>query len=146
MLRKMILLACTLAGAGWVHAQQPQDIDPDLLAYIEEIEADVGLKRFGPVRLGELEGYETATVTVAVNPSSYTTIAVICGPSCEEINGAAYGPFEKEIAKASSPGYEAVIQVPPGNGETVEVKVDMITCEWDTCPFAIQAFTPPASQ
>ncbi len=146
MFRKAVLLVCALAGAGWAYARQTQDIDPDLLAYIEEIETNVGMKRFGPVRLGELEGYESATVSVAVNPSSYTTIAVICGPSCEAINGAAYGAFSKEIAKAEKPGYEAVIQIPPGNGASVEVKVDMITCEWETCPFAIQAFTPPAPQ
>jgi len=146
MLRKLMLLTCALAGAGWVQAQQTQDVDPELLAYIAEIEANVGMKRFGPVRVGELEGFETATVTVDVNPSTYTAIAVICGPSCEQITGAAFGPFDKEIAKAAQPGYEAVIQVPPGNGASVEVKVDMIACEWETCPFAIQAFTPPAGQ
>lgn len=145
MIRKAILLACALAGAGLAHARQTQDIDPDLLAYIEGIEEDTGTKRFGRVMLGELEGADAATISVPVDPSSWTFIAVICGPSCEQINGTAYSASGKEIAKAPMSGSDAVIQVPPGNGATVAVKVDMLVCEWDTCPYAVQTFTRTGS-
>jgi hypothetical protein len=145
MIRKAIWLACALAGVGWAHAQQTQDIDPDLLAYMEEIEEDTGATRFGRLLLGELEGSDAATVSVSVDPSTWTFIAVICGPSCEQINGTAYAASGTEIAKAPSAGYDAVIQVPPGNGVSVNVKVDMLTCGWETCPYAIQTFTRPGS-
>jgi hypothetical protein len=145
MIRKAILLACALAGAGLAHARQTQDIDPDLLAYIEGIEEDTGTKRFGRVMLGELEGADATTISVPVDPSSWTFIAVICGPSCEQIDGTAYSASGKEIAKAPMSGSDAVIQVPPGNGATVAVKVDMLVCEWDTCPYAVQTFTRPGS-
>lgn len=145
MIRKTIVLACALAGAGLVHAQQPQDIDPDLLAYIEGIEEDTGTKRFGRVMLGELEGADATTLSVAVDPSTLTFIAVICGPSCNQIDGTAYSPSGKEIAKAPMSGSDAVIQIPPGNGASVDVKVEMLACGWETCPYAIQTFTRPGS-
>jgi hypothetical protein len=146
MFRKAVLLACALAGASWAYARPAQDIDPDLAAYLDEIEAAAGIKRFGPVRLGELEGYDSATLDVTINPSTYTTIVVVCGPSCDEVSGVAYDASGKEIAKAPLPGYDAVIHVPPGNGASIEVKVDMRNCQWDTCPYAIQAFTPQDGQ
>ena len=145
MIRKAILMACALAGAGWAHAQQTQDIDPDLLDYIEGVEEDTGAKRFGRVLLGELEGADATTISVTVDPSTWTFIAVICGPSCVQINGTAYNASGKEIAKAPKHGFDAVIQIPPGNGASVDVKVDMLVCEWETCPYAIQTFTRPGS-
>jgi hypothetical protein len=141
MFRKAVVLACAIAGAGLAFAQQTQDIDPDLLAYLEEIEANTGVKRFGQIHLGEMEGERTETIEMTVDPSTYTVIAVICGPDCEEINGAVLDASGKEIARSPMAGYEAVIQLPPGNGDRVKVKVDMDVCNWETCPYAIQAFT-----
>lgn len=143
MFRKAVLLACALAGAGLAFAQQTQDIDPDLLAYLEEIEADTGVKRFGPIHLGVMEGERSETVEVSVDPATFTFIAVICGPDCEEIDGAILDKAGAEIARAPSAGYDAVIQLPPGNGDSVRVKVDMHVCNWDTCPYAVQTFTRP---
>lgn len=145
MIRKAILLACALAGADLAHARQTQDIDPDLLAYIDGIEEDTGARRFGRVMLGELEGADATTLSVTVDPSAWTFIAVICGPSCDQIDGTAYSPTGKQIAKAPMSGSDAVIQIPPGNGASVDVKVDMLACGWDTCPYAIQAFTRPGN-
>jgi hypothetical protein len=145
MIRKALLLACALAGAGMAHARQTQDIDPDLLAYIEEIEADTGAKRFGRVMLGELEGADSTTLSVAVDPSSWTFVTVVCGPSCDQIDGTAFDFSGKKIAKAPMSGFDAVIQIPPGNGASVDVKVDMLACGWDTCPYAVQAFTCPGN-
>lgn len=144
MIRKLVVAACAVAAAGWAHAWQPQDIDPDLLEYIEQVEQDTGLKRFGQVMLGELEGADATTVSVRVDPSVNTVIAVICGPSCELIDGTAYNASGKQIAKAEYASTEAIVHVPAGNGDRVDVKVDMLTCGWDTCPYAIQAFTAPA--
>jgi len=143
MVRKAVLLACAVAGAGFAFAQQTQDIDPDLLAYIEEIEEDTGAKRFGPVHLGEMEGGQGETVSVTVDPATYTFIAVICGPSCMEITGAAQDEKGRELVPAPRAGFTSVIQLPPGNGDMVKVKVDMLVCEWDSCPYAIQTFTRP---
>ena len=145
MIRKTFLLACALAGAGWARAQQAQDIDPDLLAYFEEIEGDTGTKRFGRVMLGELEGADATTLDVVVDPSTWTFIAVICGPSCEQISGAAYDASGKQVSKAPVAGFDVVIQIPPGNGASVDVKVDMLVCGWETCPYAVQTFTRPRS-
>ena len=99
----------------------------------------------GGVLLGELEGADATTISVTVDPSTWTFIAVICGPSCVQINGTAYNASGKEIAKAPKHGFDAVIQIPPGNGASVDVKVDMLVCEWETCPYAIQTFTRPGS-
>ncbi len=143
MIRKAALLACALGGAGSAFAQQPQDIDPELLAYIEGIEEDTGAKRFGPVHMGDMEGEESETVSVTVDPNTYTFIAVICGPSCTEITGSAQDEKGREIVAAPQADYDVVIQLPPGNGARVNVKVDMLVCEWDSCPYAIQTFTRP---
>lgn len=143
MIRKAVLLAFALAGSGSTFAQQPQEIDPELLAYIEGIEEDTGAKRFGPVHMGDMEGEESETVSVTVDPNTYTFIAVICGPSCMEITGSAQDEKGREIVAAPRADYEVVIQLPPGNGDRVNVKVDMLVCEWDSCPYAIQTFTRP---
>lgn len=143
MFRKTVLAVCAVAGAGFAFAQQTQDIDPDLLAYIEEIEEGTGASRFGPVHLGEMEGGQGETVSVTVDPDTYTFIAVICGPSCMEITGAVQDMGGRELVPAPRAGFTSVIQLPPGNGDTVKVKVDMLVCEWDSCPYAIQAFTRP---
>jgi hypothetical protein len=145
MFRKAVMLAVAVAGAGWSFAQQTQDIDPDLLAYFAEIEADTGVKRFGPTHLGELEGGDSAKIDVAVDPDTYTFLAVICGPSCLEITATVRDSTGKEIVPAPAANVEAVIQIPPGNGGQVSVNVDMVTCDWDSCPYAIQTFTRPAS-
>jgi len=52
----------------------------------------------------------------------------------------AYDGAGKKIAAEGMPGYEVVIQVPPGSGASVDVKVDMLACGWETCPYAIQTF------
>ena len=147
MMRKAVLLAvaAAIAGAGWAFAQQTQDIDPDLLAYFEEIEANTGTKRFAPTHLGNMEGGDSESVGVPVDPDTYTFISVICGPSCLEITAAAYDEAGNEIARAQKPGYDVVVQIPAGNGSRVNVKVDMISCDWESCPYAIQTFTRPAS-
>lgn len=144
MIRKGLVLACVLACVGRAVAQPPQEIDPDLLGYIEEIEYDTGTTRFGLPFMGELEDGASEVVTVKVDPSTYTFITLICGPSCEEISGAALDADGVEIAKAPRSDYDAVIQLPPGNGDTVQVRVNMDSCDWDGCPYAIQTFTRPA--
>ena len=143
MFGKVVLLSSVLVGAGWAVAQDAQEIDPDLLAYIEGIEADTGTTRFGPVHVGEMEGGQSETVSVTFDPNTYTFIAVICGPSCEEITGAVQDDKGREIVPAPQAGYDVVIQLPPGKGDRVLVKVDMLACDWDSFPYAIQSFTRP---
>lgn len=145
MFRGVLILGCALAGANWAMAQPPEDVDPELLQYIEGIESDTGTMRFGLPILGVLGDGESEEVMVKVDPSTYTFITLICGPSCEEISGAALDSAGKEVAKVASPGYDAVIQLPPGHGDAVKVRVDMDFCDWDSCPYAIQAFTRPGS-
>lgn len=128
------LLLAPAAGA------QPPDLPPDLVTYLENIETEMGIKRFGATQLGTLEEDEEATITVAIPSDKDAFVQIACNEFCESIHASASNAAGEIIEASDEYTPEPVLFIPAGTGTSVSVKVYMAYCDDFDCQFAVQAF------
>jgi hypothetical protein len=138
----MKLLALTLAALllAPLASAQPPDLPPDLVTYLDNIEAELGVKRFGPTQMGTLEEDEEATVTVAIPNDQDTYIQIACNAFCESIHASARNAADAVIDASEEYSPEPGLIIPAGTGTSVLVKVYMAYCDDFDCQYAVQAF------
>lgn len=133
----IILAALLLAPAA---GAQPPDLPPSLVTYLDNIEAEMGVKRFGATLTGALEEDEEATVTVAIPTDKDTFIQIACNEYCESIHASAQNASGDVIGASDAYTPEPVLHIPAGTGSSVSVKVYMAYCDDFDCQYAVQAF------
>lgn len=139
-MKRLAVICATLFLAPAAGAQPP-DLPPDLVTYLDNIEAEMGVKRFGQTRIGTLEEDEDATVTVAIPSDKDTFIQIACNEFCESIHASARYAAGDIIEASDKYTPEPVLFIPAGTGTSVSVNVYMAYCEDIDCQYAVQAFT-----
>jgi hypothetical protein len=137
---KPLAWAPALLLLGPVASAQPPEVPPELVSYLNDIETEMGVKRFGGTIMGSLEEEDEATVSVTVSADTDTYIQVVCDDFCEAIYAYAENSAGETIAYEEDDTHEPVLFIGAGNGSQVSVTVTMGYCdEWE-CQFAIQPF------
>jgi hypothetical protein len=136
---KLAWAFAVLLMAPGAHAQV-SGIPPELVAYFNDIEIDMGVKRLGTPVLGWLEEDDTRVLTIPVSSNEITYLQIVCDFYCETISAHAETVDGKTINHDGADTAEPVLVIPAGSGAQVSVALTMGYCdEWE-CQFAIQAF------
>lgn len=138
-MKRLALALAALLLAPSTDAQPPQ-IPPELETYLGNIEAEMGIERFGATLMGTLEEDEEATVTVAIPSDKDTFIQVVCNEFCESIHASALNAAGDVIEASDEYTPEPVLYIPAGTGTSVSIQVYMAYCGDFDCQYAVQAF------
>lgn len=128
-------LALTHVVAPPAHAQLPE-----FEAFIDSLQDELGVKRFGSAKIADVDDGGTVTLTMKVDSTQVTYLQLACDGYCQGLaptvttrSGVA---LEPEMSNPVLP----VIQVPAGSGDEIDIEVFM-TCEYAYCTMGIQALT-----
>lgn len=138
-MKQLVLALALIAAAPAAHAQPPE-LPKDLIEYLDSIEREMAIKRFGPTQIGWLEEEEEATLVVEVSPDKDTFVQVVCNSLCEAIYAYAENGAGENIDSAEDDSPEPVLFIPAGTGANVSVTVTMGYCDDFDCQYAVQAF------
>lgn len=129
-----LVVACSLPTA---FAQPPAEVPQEVTDLVNEIALEYGLTKFGPTILRQLDDGDYQTVEIAVSSDRLTYVALEGDQGVIELDVRAT-VNGKEVASARGTGLP-VLQIPAGNGSTVQLTVEM-SCEEISCGYFVQPF------
>ena len=137
---KALAWASALFLLAPVASAQPPELPPDLVTYLNGIEAEMGAQRFGATTTGALEEGEDVTFGVAVASNRDTYILIACNEYCDAISGYAENGNGQTLGYTDDESPEQLLVIPAGSGDRVSLTVSMDYCDDFDCQYAVQAF------
>jgi hypothetical protein len=133
----VVVCGLSAAFASTAFAQPPVEVPQEVTERVNLIAQEFGLTKIGSTILRQLDDGDHETIDITVSSDRLTLVALEGDQGVIELDVRATANGN-ELASESGTGMP-VLQIPAGNGSTVQVTVEM-SCEEMYCSYFVQSF------